>query len=106
MDLQSWQMDIDLSVGNTQNSQLASGHLGIYFLRNVPDKQSHEYAKGANGMYSGFSIQIKENSLYAGRKVGAGNANRPEKRKVHQIQGLDNKLENGELLTLNNKKKT
>mmetsp|Transcript_31113 Transcript_31113/g.23134 ORF Transcript_31113/g.23134 Transcript_31113/m.23134 type:complete len:101 (+) Transcript_31113:172-474(+) len=83
LEAKNWQMEIDLTIGNNASSQLAQGQFNIYFLRNAPDKSPDEYAKGASYNYDGFGLHIKENTLYAPRKVGAGKNNLPDKRKQH-----------------------
>lgn len=57
-------MDIDFSLGNDQDSKLATGNFFIYLLRDNPSKSTAEFARGMNYLFDGLAIEIKENSAY------------------------------------------
>ena len=57
-------MEIDLSLGNNKGSKLATGSLFIYFLRDSPPRSTHEFGHGLNSIFDGFSLEIRENSVF------------------------------------------
>lgn len=55
-------MEVDLSIGNAQKSDLGRGTFYLYFLRDNPQRHANDFAKGLNGMFHGMAIEIKENN--------------------------------------------
>jgi hypothetical protein len=58
-------MELDLSIGNVQNTDLSHGAFYIYFLKDHPQRSSYEFGKGLNNMFHGIMIEIKENNSRA-----------------------------------------
>lgn len=54
-------MELDLSIGNAENTDSGRGALYIYFLKDHPQRSAYEFGRGLNNMFHGIMIEIKEN---------------------------------------------
>lgn len=59
--MKNWEIEVDLSIGNSKNAEFARGAFYIYFLKDHPKKSIYEFGKGLNNLFHGIMIEIKEN---------------------------------------------
>lgn len=63
--VKNFEIEIDVNINNHKKSNLAQGAMQVYLLRENPQRDAHEYAKGFNLNFNGFMLEIKENNARA-----------------------------------------
>ena len=98
MNLPDFEMEIDLSIHNKQETSFSLGNFKLFVLRDNPMKSAFEYAHGLDGLYDGLVIEIAENKLRNTNKVKKSDSAR-----LHDITGY---LRNEEYNLINDVKES
>lgn len=56
--LDSFQIEVDMSIHNKDHSSLSRGDFHLYLLRDNPMKSASEYAAGLDGLFDGLHVHI------------------------------------------------